>query len=123
MRLVHVRAGSLSADPLDVARHNDMNQGGEQSRIRVAARHAPHSRAARDASPTLQRNQLSLAARGIAPVHRAAPAFRLARSHRVRDRAVGAPGVGGESPGGGPGHCAAAAARPLTQKGRRLTGA
>jgi hypothetical protein len=90
--LVHFRAGSLTADPLDVAEHNNMNQGDEQSRIRVAARHAPHSRAALAALRTAQRKQLFLAAPGIAHVHRAAPRFRLARAHRVRARAVGAPG-------------------------------
>jgi hypothetical protein len=90
--LVHFGAGSLTADPLDVAEHNDMNHWAEQSRIQVVARHAPHSRAALTAPRTTQRNQLLLVARALAPLRRAAPKFRLARAHRVRARAVGAPG-------------------------------
>jgi hypothetical protein len=85
-------AGSLSADPLDVAGHNDMNHWADQSRIQVVARQAPHSRAALAAPRTAQRNQILLVAPQIAHVHRAVPQFRLAPSHRVRGRAVGAPG-------------------------------
>jgi hypothetical protein len=99
-----------------------MNRWGERGEIQLLARQAPHSRAALAAPRTTQRNRFFVAARETAHLRRAALAFRLARSHRVRGRAVGAPGVGGGVPVGGPGYCAAAAARPLTQKGRRLAG-
>jgi hypothetical protein len=69
-----------------------MNHWAEQSRIQVVARHAPHSRAALTAPRTTQRNQLLLVAQALAPLRRAAPRVRLAHAHRVRGRAVGAPG-------------------------------
>jgi hypothetical protein len=117
-------AGSLSAESLYGAEHNDLNPCGEQGKIRLVAHQAPQLRAAPEFQPPPNANQDRDPRPGNRPGTPRGPS-----GDGLRDpTAFGAAPSGHQKataafPAGGPGHCAAAAARPLSQIGRRITGA